>query len=233
MDTKLKRGATLQGGKYVIEETLGSGTGDVTILSNECDKGKINGHEYVDLGLSVKWATCNVGANNPTEYGNYYAWGETSVKSEYTYYNDRTHGRSMKDIGGKSSYDVARANWGRSWRLPNWFEFKELIDNCESEWTTINGVNGRKFTSKRNGKSIFFPAAGRRDESSLIYAGKIGYYWSSMPDQFDTTLAYNLWFNDLHRDIYWNCRSDGQSVRPVQNKAKRANLFNWFIRHFE
>ena len=112
----LSQGSSRQGDKYVKEKTLDSGgdTEDDTILSVNDDKGKINGHECVDLGLSVKWATCNVGASSPTEYGNYYAWGETVTKSEYTKKNCKTYGISMGDISGNSSYDAARANWGGS-----------------------------------------------------------------------------------------------------------------------
>ena len=113
--------------------------------------------EPVDMGLSVKWATCNVGANTPEEYGNYYAWGETSTKSNYDEDNCKTWKRRMSDIRGNSSYDAARANWGSNWRLPTASEFEELIDNCDYQWTTQNGVKGVRFTSKRNGNSIFFP----------------------------------------------------------------------------
>ena len=225
--SNLRQGSSLQGGKYVIEKTLGSGgcVEDFTILSVNDDKGKINGHEYIDLGLSVKWATCNVGASNPTEYGNYYAWGETSTKSEYTEENSKTYGKSMGDILGNSSYDAARANWGGSWRLPTDDEFEELIDNCNSEWTTVSGVEGRRFTSKKNGRSIFLPAAGYhepkffftgwRHGSSLHYAGENGYYWSSTPIEGYTGYAYYLWFNVSDQNAAWSDRSDGQSVRPV------------------
>ncbi len=80
--------------------------------------GKPEGHEYVDLGLSVKWATCNVGATKPEEYGNYYAWGETATKSEYTEDNSLTYGKQMRDISGNAQYDAATANWGGTWRMP-------------------------------------------------------------------------------------------------------------------
>ena len=174
--SNLKQGSSLQGGKYVIKEALGSGGGteDDTILSVSDDTGKINGHEYVDLGLSVKWATCNVGASSPTEYGNYYAWGETTTKSEYTKKNSKTCGISMGDISGNSSYDAARTNWGGSWRLPTKAECQELLDNCKSEWTTVSGVRGRRFTSKKNGRSIFLPAAGYHEPKFFSPAGATG-----------------------------------------------------------
>ena len=178
--------------------------------------GMINGHEYVDLGLSVKWATCNVGASSPTEYGNYYAWGETSTKREYTSNNSKTYGKSMGDIAGNSNYDAARANWGGSWRLPTKAEFVELINNCKSEWTTVSGVKGRKFTSRKNGKSIFLPATGSRYGSSLNNAGERGYYWNSTPNESYTDRAYSLWFYNSDQNVYWSySRNSGQSVRPV------------------
>ena len=97
------------------------------------------GHEWVDLGLSVKWATCNVGATNPEEYGDYFAWGETRTKSEYTDSNCTSYGKSWGDIGGDSSRDAATASWGGSWRMPTPAEFQELKDNCDWTWTTQNG----------------------------------------------------------------------------------------------
>ena len=174
------------------------------------------GHEYVDLGLSVKWATCNVGASSPTGYGNYYAWGETSTKSRYDEDNCKTWERSMSDIRGNSSYDAARANWGGSWRLPSEAECKELLNNCTRQWTTQNGVKGMLFTSKRNGNSIFFPAAGWRYGTSTTYAGEHGYYWSSTPYGSGTQYAYVLYlYSGGSASSYWNYRISGHTVRPV------------------
>ena len=174
------------------------------------------GHEWVDLGLSVKWATCNVGASSPTGYGNYYAWGETSTKSRYDEDNCKTYERSMSDIRGNSSYDAARANWGGSWRLPTMAEFDELLNNCTRQWTTQNGVKGMRFTSKRNGNSIFFPAAGRRRGPSTYYAGESGLCWSATPYESSTQGAYHLCFNSGgSANTYWNYRNYGHAVRPV------------------
>ena len=108
-----------------------------------------NGYEYVDLGLSVKWANCNVGANKPEDYGNYYAWGETITKSLYTSDNSKTYGLSISELQTQgyidsegnltSQYDAARTNWGGRWRMPTYDELDELIDNCimdmdNTEW---------------------------------------------------------------------------------------------------
>ena len=178
--------------------------------------GSANGHKWVDLDLSVKWATCNVGANSPEEYGNYYVWGETSTKSKYRYDNCKTYERSMSDIRGNSSYDAARANWGGSWRLPTKAECDELLNNCDHEWVTLNGIEGMRFTSKRNGNSIFFPAAGWRDGASTYYAGECGYYWSSSPDESDNRSAYALYFSSGgSASTDWSFRNYGYAVRPV------------------
>ncbi|MCD7721397.1 MAG: protein kinase, partial [Prevotellaceae bacterium] len=181
----------------------------------------INGHEYVDLGLSVKWATCNVGASSPSEYGNYYAWGETSTKSEYTKENSKTWEVSMGSIAGNSSYDAARANWGGTWRLPTAREIDELANNCQRTWTMMDGHAGFKVTGP-SGNSIFLPAAGDRDETSNNGTGGYGNYWGATPVENDTQKAYSLLF---FRGSFFlisgyffksnNSRCDGFSVRPV------------------
>ncbi len=179
----------------------------------ERNRNKVNGHEYVDLGLSVKWATCNVGASSPSGYGNYYAWGETTTKSEYTTGNSVTRGKNMSDISGNSRYDAARANWGGTWRLPTKAEIEELINNCTWEWTSQNGVNGYKVTGP-NGNSIFLPAAGYRYGSSLFSAGSYGDYWSSTPSSY-TGYAYYLYFGSSNFGWDDSDRYYGLSVRPV------------------
>ena len=176
--------------------------------------GEINGHEYVDLGLSVKWATCNVGANKPEDYGNYYAWGETSTKSSYTENNSKTYGKQMNDIKGNSQYDAARANWGGTWRLPTRAELEELKNKCTWTWTAQNGVKGYKVTGP-NGKSIFLPAAGNRHWSSLNGAGDSGYYWSSTPRESYSDLAYHLRFLGGHQPVESSSRFFGFTVRPI------------------
>ncbi len=176
---------------------------------------KINGHEYVDLGLpsGLKWATCNVGASSPEGYGNYYAWGETATKSTYTESNSTTYRKSRSDISGNASYDAARANWSSTWRMPTSEEIYELKSKCTWKWTSQGGHNGYKITGP-NGNSIFLPAAGYRNWSSLDYVGQYGYYWSSTPSN---ERAYNLFFHSGAYYLEKLCRSFGQSVRPVSN----------------
>ena len=179
--------------------------------------GSISGHDYVDLGLSVKWATCNVGASSPEGYGDYFAWGETSPKSSYDSANSKTYGKSSynHDIGGDSSTDAARANWGGSWRLPTAEEFQELIDNCKWTWTTLNGKKGYKVVSKKNGNSIFLPAAGDRYGTSLYFAGEFGSYWSSTPYEDYSYGAYFLSFDSSGHRVNGDYRYDRRTVRPV------------------
>ena len=179
--------------------------------------GKINGHEYVDLGLpsGLKWATCNVGASKPEYYGDYFAWGETSPKAEYTIENSITYDEQMIDISGNAQYDAATANWGGSWRMPTIDEMQELLDYCEFEWTQVNGVCGSKVIGP-NGSGIFLPAAGGRYGSSLYNAGGNGLYWSSTPDDYGyDRFAYCLYFGGGSGYVGDYFRSNGQTVRPI------------------
>ena len=177
-------------------------------------KGLLNGHEYVDLGLSVMWATCNVGANKPEDYGDYYAWGETKTKKEYTIENCETWEKDISDIKG-TDRDVAHVRWGSPWRMPTKKEFEELKDNCDWEWTTLDGVKGRKYASKKNGNWIFLPAARWRSDLSFDITGEYGYYWSSTPLGYDIRNAYYLSFGSRLYEWGYGNRYHGRSVRPV------------------
>ena len=205
---------------------------EFTTEDGTCDPdGEIAGHGYVDLGLpsGLKWATCNVGASSPEDYGDYFAWGETSPKAEYDEYtyqhwNDADgngswdYGESAinSDISGNAQYDAATANWGGSWRMPTEDEMQELVDYCEWEWTQVNGVNGSKVTGP-NGSCIFLPAAGYRYGTSLLNDGYYGYYWSSTPyDYYYDYYAYCLYFDFGYEDVNWgNSRILGLTVRPI------------------
>lgn len=182
------------------------------------DRGRLNGHEWVDLGLSVLWATCNVGASSPSDYGNYYAWGETEIKSSYTKDNSKTYRKmDMIDISGNPQYDAATANWGEGWRMPTKEELEELVDKCDWQWTTQGGHNGYKVTGP-NGNSIFLPAAGWR-YGTLYGAGDYGNCLSSTPPYgSNTEEAYSLLFSSVGHGVGRNSRSYGQGVRPVSDK---------------
>ena len=185
------------------------------VVATRPSNGYINGHEYVDLGLSVKWATCNVGASSASDWGNYYAWGETSTKTEYWESNSTTYKKKLGDISGDSRYDAARRNWGGSWRMPTKAECQELVNNCTWTWTTQGGHSGYKVTSKKNGNSIFLPAAGYRLGSSLDFQGEYGYYWGSTPLESNTEFAYGLYFGSSSHRVDWLNRYRGRTVRPV------------------
>ena len=167
-------------------------------------------HEYVDLGLpsGTLWATCNVGASKPEEYGNYFAWGETTTKSTYEWGTYKY-----------SSDDAATANWGSGWQMPSLEQFFELYNSSytTTTWTTLNGVKGRKITSKSNRNSIFLPAAGYCNGTSLTNVGN-GYYWSRSLGTGDSGDAYALFFfsSGIHTSRSYRCY--GQSVRPVRVK---------------
>ena len=177
--------------------------------------GVINGHEYVDLGLSVKWATMNVGATSPGGYGNYFAWGKVHPKSEYTEENNLTYEKYMENISGNSQYDAARYHWGGSWRLPTKKELEELKEKCRWIWSEENGHSGYTVVGP-NGNRIFLPAAGNRYGTSTYYVGTNCYYWSGSPFESNTQYAYRLDFDDdYYRYVNWFYRSLGQSVRPV------------------
>ncbi len=188
--------------------------------------------DAVDLGLSVKWATCNVGASEPWEYGGYYAWGETEEKSDYSwetykwcngssdsmtkYCTNSIYGRVDKKIVLDPEDDVAHVKWGDSWRMPTLEEHKELLDECTWEWTELNGVNGFRVTGP-NGNSIFLPAAGCLIGTGLVFTGPgNGYYWSSSLLYSYGELAYGLCFNN-DGPHFWNyhTRCEGCRVRPV------------------
>lgn len=186
-------------------------------------------HEYVDLGLpsGLKWATCNVGASVPEEYGDYYAWGEIETKDRYSEdtYTFRHIGTDtdgfenviwddLGDISG-TDYDVAHQKWGGSWRMPTESEFQELYNNCTWTWGIKNNINGYKVTAK-NGNWIFLPAAGYRFDTYFSNDGSNGRYWSSTPDPYDPIDAYYLRFSST--TIYKNINIDryyGYPVRPV------------------
>lgn len=194
-----------------------------------------NHPHMIDLGLpsGTKWACCNVGASTPEGYGGYYAWGETSEKSDYfwqnyKYWNDKDGDECVDDnelenlgadIAG-TSYDVAHVRWGGSWRMPSLEQIQELFNNCTSTWETINGVNGRLCKSINNDGSIFFPVAGYREYDELVELGSCGYYWSSTQafdlrhigeaHRFDLDSGGACWSNGI-----LNVGFNGLSVRPV------------------
>ena len=212
---------------------------DRTLVANFVVSGD-DDHAYVDLGLpsGLLWATCNVGAETPEEYGDYFAWGETQPKDTYnwsTYQYCLGSYTTMTKYSFNSSYgwvdylatllpedDVATANWGNDWRMPTYREWQELYQHTEYAWTTQNGVNGHLYTAS-NGNSLFLPAAGYRYGNSLYNASSDGYYWSSSLDTDTPYRAWHYYFSHLENyyiSLYYVSRDHGQSVRPVRSSGQ-------------
>ena len=192
--------------------------------------------EYVDLGLSVKWATCNVGATKPEDCGGYFAWGETKPKTIYdwntykwcngsettlTKYNVHS-GYGVVDYKAQLdlSDDAAHVNWGGNWRMPTDAEWIELREQCIWAWTTGKGIVGYTVISKSNNNKIFLPAAGHRYGSLLNFAGIGGYYWSSWLTTGSPNSAWVVNFNSNRVYRYNGLRRYGFSVRPVLDENK-------------
>ena len=172
-------------------------------------------HEAVDLGLNVKWATCNVGAKSPADYGDHLAWGETEPRTKYD--DCETYCMWLDKDLDLTCRDAARLRWGRNWRLPTKEDVQELLDNCDWTWTRQGEHYGCLVTSKRNGRSIFLPAAGIRSDSELLHADEDGYYWTSTPNTrlYDGCLACRLGFGSEGRAVETTYRYYGLPIRPV------------------
>ena len=186
-------------------------------------------HQYVDLGLpsGTLWATCNVGASNPEDYGDYFAWGETATKTTYSWSNYKHGNGNDFDMSKKYNKsdgrtqleridDVASQDWGCDWFMPTQAQFQELKEKCTWTWTKRKDKKGYEAKGP-NGNTIFLPAAGYKYDSNTSYDGAIGYYWSSSLYTDFPDYARRLYFNSS--DIiqgYWSGRRFGQSVRPVR-----------------
>ena len=189
---------------------------DYVDFSAKASDPTVTAGQVVDLGLSVYWASCNLGAEKPEEFGNYYAWGETKTKSNYTqknysYYNANT--TQYTDIGSDISgtqYDAATVNLGSDWRMPTKAEMQELVNKCTWEWTQINGVNGYKVTGT-NGNSIFLPAAGY-----AFYNGSDLKYWTGSESSISVSESYILSANSTYKNVnFYGIKYAGYSIRPV------------------
>lgn len=184
----------------------------------------------VDLGLSVYWASCNVGASSPEDIGGYYAWGEVEEKDfygdNYAYSTSETSFINIgTDISG-TEYDVAKKIWGGTWRMPTITEWNELKNNCSWSWTSQSGVNGVNVTGP-NGNSIFLPAGGRKyGDRGLRDLGEYGCYWSStLSSNVGTnSSAEFMLFDSSGKGIEGRNRFNGMTIRPVTSDA--TGIFN-------
>lgn len=198
-------------------------------MTVSCATGTANNFEYVDMGLSVKWARCNLGATAPEEYGGLFAWGEISEKEDFSWENYRFYlsgdvwsgnmefsKYSVAD--GRSTLepddDAARQILGGEWRIPTSDEIKELIDNCSFTEVKLNGIKGMALTSRINGNSIFLPFAGSLEQIGSFGTGRYGNYWSSDLDKKHQYCAYILYLTNK-ASLFSYGRCAGFSVRPV------------------
>lgn len=191
------------------------GSASIEDLTRKIVSSFTNPEDFVDLGLpsGLLWSTKNIGAASPEDWGWYFSWGNVDGHPEGSGYDfsDATYNATSAasiatNLNTSPSQDAARANKGMTWRMPSDTEFKELSDNCTSAWTTVNGHAGRLFTSNINGKTIFFPASGYYNGTSLYSRGANGDYWSSTWISF--TNARSLFFNS-------------SSVTPQNNGNRR------------
>ena len=206
---------------------------DITMLielylnqTSEEYNNKENEHEYVNLGLSVKWATMNIGANTPEEYGNYFAWGEVAAKNIYNWdtykycnglYNTLTKYKNSSSEGIfsiDSEDDAAHVNWNGTWRMPTYNELAELKERCTWTWTIKNGTYGYKVTGP-NGNSIFLPATGFCNEGAHFFEGERGDYWSSAISKYNPNYAQYVFFKSDGADWSSDYRCYGRSIRAV------------------
>ncbi len=218
--------------------------GDVTVVYNYLLGIAIpDQHEYVDLGLpsGTLWATMNIGANAPEEYGNYYAWGETEPKERYAWdnykWNNGNRFNKLTKYCNNSSYgfegftdgltelepedDAATVNWGQEWRMPTDAQLNELLTQCNWLWTTSNGVNGYLLTSKTNGATMFLPAAGYFFSNQIYSTGTIAYYWSRLVNPSKCYNAYYIWFHQTgNKGVEYGDRDSGYTVRAVRAPQK-------------
>lgn len=234
-------------GKVTGGEQEGSATITASVegMSASCEITVISCYDPVDLGLSVEWASFNVGAKKPEETGNFYAWGETITKTIYnaqgykfyewydyynryriTKYNDNPNRGTVDNKTVLDAVDdAARANWGGEWRIPTKSEFEEILNpnNCSWTWTIVNGQDGYEVKSKINGNSIFLPAAGHiigNDHANYNCGYDFGCYWSAnlLPENNGDREVWYLMFNTNGALMDTCGRTGGLSVRAVRTK---------------
>lgn len=210
---------------------MASGNAQIQLTEDMLTKGTLhNGHYYVDLGLSVMWATCNVGATSPSGIGEYYSWCETAPKRTYTKQNSPNYNyRNSEDVvKGNPKYDAARKAWGGKWRLPTASEMQFLKVKCKWEWAVLNGQNGMLLTSKKNGNKIFIPTSAEcgnipRDKMGDHNKFDRGYYWSATvqgTSDASEALALSFEVDETRPDIRIGMESHwlGLPIRPVIDK---------------
>lgn len=180
--------------------------------------GEIGGHKWVDMGLpsGTRWATCNVDAISPEQPGKHYSWGEITTKTSYTEANTKYYKKDIEDFSGDKASDVAAAKWGAGWRMPTIEEFKELDHYCSWDYVQKNGRWGVEFTSHKTNNTIFLPATGAKDGTSINEPNGCGMYWTSTPHKDNwNNGAHEYHFGAALGEMGIAERYYGYAVRPV------------------
>lgn len=214
--TKLERNTTYYVRAYATNK-VGTTYGEELVFTTINGLGTTNGYDWVDLGLpsGIKWASYNIGVRTPEESGNYYAWGETTTKDNYTGANSLTYDKQMSEMSGDVQYDAASYEWGNAWRMPTEAEQKELLDYCTWEWISQNGVLGYLITGV-NGNTMFLPAAGYVNGKTVTFNNTYGYYWASSTEENSKFYAGCIKFNNSGYNLSKKeGRFKGFSIRPV------------------
>ena len=172
--------------------------------------------EYVDLGLSVKWATHNMGADKISDCGDYFAWGELKTKNSFTEKSCTTFYEEIADFSGNPKYDAATNSFGEGWRIPTHEEQEELCNMCLWEWTELNGRGGFKVTGP-SGNAIFLPAGGLKYGTHVSEDNINGYYWASTPDQVGLAFCMSFMKGDYCGGYCIAYRDNGFFIRPVHD----------------
>jgi uncharacterized protein (TIGR02145 family) len=190
----------------------------VTYICTPKEEVKKVEHEFVDLGLPSGrlWATCNIGAEKPTDCGDYFAWGATEPYNLMDCDTDNyDNTEAAKLIEMDDAHDAAKVLWGKEWRMPNLTNFAELIDFCDYHVEEIDGILCAIYSSKVNDNKLILPSAGYVSGGSLYYRGSYGHYWSR--SRYSSTNAWRLGFNSSGRNVNTSYRYIGVSVRPVRS----------------
>ena len=230
-------------GLFLTNEVKSLYVGDKAVVEAYLGSEKIwsRGYEWIDLGLpsGLLWASTNVGAEKPEDFGLYFAWGETQgysgitdtkkfnwsdyelcggSSSTLTKYNNNSSYGTVDNLTVLEQVDDAAYVSDNSCRMPTEADLEELIANTTSIWETLNGVEGRRFTSKTNGNSIFVPAAGSWNKGSVYDVGSNGILWSSSLDENSSRYGRNLTLQSRgYADIFSSYRCDGYSIRAVKS----------------
>lgn len=195
--------------------------------NNAPTTGKINNHEWVDLGLpsGTLWATCNVDATKSSQPGKLYAWGEIATKTSYTQGNSKNYKKNIAEFSGDKTKDVATSKWGKGWRMPTKTDFDELLHYCNWSYIQKDGRWGAEISSPINGKSIFLPVTGYKEDAKHLNASGNGMYWTATPyEDVYNNGAHEYHFGGALGEMGVSERSSGFAIRPVADNNDMINI---------